>query len=253
MTFAYKSDAPLWSAESPRQRMRAARRWLMWAAVPLLSGCAGLPFLAGKNLPGKTDPQTAVVVRPAEPVVETAHVVTAPPAPPVAAPAPPPRVAIAPPLRPPPIPPDAVPRVEPIPQREPNRPYVVRGGAYKPLAVDVPMRETGVASWYGEPFHGRRTANGEVYDMNTMTAAHKTMPLPSYAVVRNLKNGKQVVVRVNDRGPFKDERIIDLSHAAARKLGFTGLVDVEVRRLTHREIRTGSWKLPAQTLASASP
>lgn len=147
-------------------------------------------------------------------------------------------------------PPDAVPRVERIPQREPNRPYVVRGDAFEPMSQDLPLRQTGVASWYGEPFHGRRTANGEVYDMNLMTAAHKTMPLPSYALVRNLRNGRQIVVRVNDRGPFKYDRVIDLSRAAARKLGFTGLAQVEVRRLTHAEIRTGSWKIPAQAVAS---
>ena len=151
-------------------------------------------------------------------------------------------------------PPDAVPRVERIPQRAPNLPYVVRGDAYEPIADDVPMAERGLASWYGEPFHGRRTANGEVYDMDAMTAAHRTMPLPSYAVVRNKRNGRKIVVRVNDRGPYKYEgRIIDLSRAAARKLGFSGLAEVEVRRLTHEEIRSGSWKRPAQKLASAEP
>ena len=154
-----------------------------------------------------------------------------------------------------PPPPDAVPRVERIRQGPPNLPYVVRGDAYEPFADDVPMLETGLASWYGEPFHGRRTANGEVYDMNAMTAAHRTMPLPSYAVVRNRRNGKQIVVRVNDRGPYKYQgRVIDLSRAAARKLGFTGLANVEVRRLTHAEIRTGAWKLPPkERVASADP
>ncbi|WP_428422117.1 septal ring lytic transglycosylase RlpA family protein [Methylibium sp.] len=144
---------------------------------------------------------------------------------------------------------DAVPRVERIPQGAPNQPYEIRGETYLPDNGDVPLFETGIASWYGAPFHGRRTATGEVYDMNRMTAAHKTMPLPSYALVRNRANGKQVVVRVNDRGPFIDGRVIDLSHAAARKLGIRGVGEVELRRLTHGEIRTGSWKKLPQTVA----
>jgi rare lipoprotein A len=165
----------------------------------------------------------------------------------VAAPAPaaPPPIAAAP--KPPPAPrpvPDAVPRVETIRQGAPNLPYEIRGESYEPAAADVPVIETGVASWYGSPFHGRRTANGEVYDMHAMTAAHRTMPLPSYAKVRNLANGREIVVRVNDRGPFKKGRIIDLSRAAARKLGITGIARVEVRRLMHDEIRTGAWKAP---------
>jgi len=152
-----------------------------------------------------------------------------------------------------PHPPDAVPRVVAIPQGAPNLPYEIKGETYEPENEDVPLVETGIASWYGHPFHGRRTATGEVYDMNAMTAAHKTMPLPSYAVVRNPKNRREVVVRVNDRGPFKPGRIIDLSRAAARKLGIGGIAPVEVRRLTHAEIRSGSWKLPAQRLASGEP
>jgi rare lipoprotein A len=147
-----------------------------------------------------------------------------------------------------------VPRVERISTTLPNLPYRVRGEDYQPSNSDVPLQETGIASWYGEPFHGRRTANGEVYDMNSMTAAHKTMPLPSYAVVRNRRNGKEVVVRVNDRGPFKDGRVIDLSRAAARKLGISGLAQVDVRRITFGEIRTGKWKQqPTQRLAGLGP
>jgi rare lipoprotein A len=113
------------------------------------------------------------------------------------------------------------------------------------------MRETGVASWYGEPFHGRRTANGEVYDMHTMTAAHPTMPLPSYALVRHLANGREIIVRINDRGPFVGGRVIDLSLAAARRLGIEGIARVEVVRLTHDDIRHGRWRDPAVRLASA--
>src|SRR6185436_16301542 len=104
-----------------------------------------------------------------------------------------------------------------------------------------------------KPFHGRRTASGEVYDMNAMTAAHKTMPLPSYALVRNPANGREVVVKVNDRGPFAKGRVIDLSRAAARKLGISGVAQVLVRRLTHDEIKSGSWKLPVQQLAKVTP
>jgi rare lipoprotein A len=140
------------------------------------------------------------------------------------------------------VPADAVPRVERIPEGAPNRPYVIKGELYVPEHADVPMREIGIASWYGPPFHGRKAANGERYDMNAMTAAHPTMPLPSYARVKNLANGREVVVRVNDRGPFHGGRVIDLSRAAARKLGFRGLALVEVERLTHDDIRSGAWK-----------
>lgn len=139
-----------------------------------------------------------------------------------------------------------MPRVEPIRQSAPNVPYEIKGESYEPAASDVPVVETGIASWYGQPFHGRRTANGEVYDMHAMTAAHRTMPLPSYAKVRNVANGREVVVRINDRGPFKKDRIIDLSLAAAKKLRIGGLGRVEVRRLTHDEIRTGAWKAPPE-------
>jgi rare lipoprotein A len=97
--------------------------------------------------------------------------------------------------------------------------------------TDAPL-ETGIASWYGKPFHGRRTASGEVYDMHAMTAAHKTLPFSTQALVRNLANGREVVVRINDRGPFRRGRIIDLSRAAARALGIAGLAQVELRLLT---------------------
>ncbi len=146
-----------------------------------------------------------------------------------------------------------MPRSERIPQGAPNLPYQIRGEVYEPARNDEPLVETGIASWYGQPFHGRRTATGEVYDMHTMTAAHKTMPLPSYALVRNVNNGREVVVRVNDRGPFIAGRVIDLSLAAARRLRISGIARVEVRRLTHAEIRTGVWKLQSQTVASAEP
>jgi rare lipoprotein A len=114
--------------------------------------------------------------------------------------------------------PDAVPRAEPL-HRFANRPYVVLGREYVPATALGPYREQGVASWYGRKFHGQRTSIGEVYDMFGMTAAHPTLPLPSYARVTSVANGRSVVVRVNDRGPFLHGRIVDLSYAAAHRLG----------------------------------
>lgn len=129
--------------------------------------------------------------------------------------------------------PDAQPRVEPL-NRFANRPYEVFGKRYVPLASVQPFRQRGLASWYGKRFHGQKTSSGERYDMYGMTAAHKTLPLPTYARVTNLRNGRSVVVRVNDRGPFKDGRIIDLSYTAASKLDMLkdGTTFVEVRALT---------------------
>ena len=136
--------------------------------------------------------------------------------------------------------PDAEPRVEPLRIGGPNKPYVVLGRRYEPMTADRPLAESGGASWYGRKFHGRPTASGELYDMFAMTAAHKTMPIPSYARVRNPANGREIVVRVNDRGPFADGRVIDLSYTAALKLGvLNGVAPVQVRRITHAEIRAG--------------
>ncbi len=98
-------------------------------------------------------------------------------------------------------------------------PYLAGGKWYTPVN-DQTYDETGIASWYGDFFHGRRTANGEIYDMNALTAAHPTLPMPTYATVTNLANNRTVVVRINDRGPYHDGRIIDLSHKAAELLGF---------------------------------
>jgi rare lipoprotein A len=114
------------------------------------------------------------------------------------------------------------------------------GRTYQPFLDDTPLFERGIASWYGPGFHGRRTSLGEVYDMYGMTAAHPTMPLPSYARVRNPANGREVVVRINDRGPFHAGRVIDLSYTAAYKLDLhRGVGPVEVRRITAEEIRRG--------------
>lgn len=116
--------------------------------------------------------------------------------------------------------PDAVPRVEPRSPGGNKSPYTVLGKTYHVLADSKGFVQRGTSSWYGRKFHGRRTSNGEIYNMYGMTAAHKNLPIPTYLQVTNLDNGRQVVVRVNDRGPFHGDRIIDLSYSAAKKLGF---------------------------------
>jgi rare lipoprotein A len=129
--------------------------------------------------------------------------------------------------------PDAVPRAENLATRA-NRPYVVFGQSYQPMAALSPFKQRGMASWYGRKFHGQKTSNGEVYDMYGMTAAHPTLPLPSYVRVTLVRTGKSVVVRVNDRGPFLQQRVIDLSYTAAAKLGYinAGSAEVEVELIT---------------------
>lgn len=126
--------------------------------------------------------------------------------------------------------PDAVPRREPRTAAGNKSPYRVLGKTYQVLPSADAYRERGFASWYGQKFHGRRTSNGEVYDMYGMTAAHKSLPIPTFVQVTNVKNGKAVIVRINDRGPFHGDRIIDLTYAAAKKLGFVdqGTAEVEV-------------------------
>ena len=152
--------------------------------------------------------------------------------------------------------PDAEPRVEPIRPGGANKPYSVLGRDYVPITRDSAFSERGLASWYGKKFHGKRTANGETYDMYAMTAAHPTLPIPSYARIRNPANGREIVVRVNDRGPFHAGRIVDLSYAAAARLDLLrGVAPVELERLTFDEIRAGTWRrgdADATRLASAS-
>ncbi|MBV1786724.1 septal ring lytic transglycosylase RlpA family protein [Marinobacterium sp. D7] len=118
--------------------------------------------------------------------------------------------------------PDAVPRYEPKSRGGNKSPYRVLGQSYYVLDSAKGYRERGTASWYGEKFHGHLTSNGETYDMYKMSAAHKSLPLPTFARVTNLDNGRQVIVRVNDRGPFHDDRLIDLSYAAASRLEMLG-------------------------------
>ena len=126
--------------------------------------------------------------------------------------------------------PDAKPKVEPLLARA-NKPYAALGQKYQPMTTYKPYKKQGIASWYGKRFHGKKTSSGEVYDMYAMSAAHTVLPIPSYARVTNPANGASVIVRINDRGPFKHNRLIDLSYAAAYKLNLinagSGLVEVE--------------------------
>ncbi len=126
--------------------------------------------------------------------------------------------------------PDAIPRVEELAPRA-NSPYTVFSKRYVPMQGYVPYKDSGVASWYGKRFHGKKTSNGEIYDMYAMTGAHTTLPIPSYLRVTNPENGRSVVIRINDRGPFHSNRLVDLSYAAAYKLGLinkgSGRVEIE--------------------------
>ena len=131
---------------------------------------------------------------------------------------------------------DAEPQVEPI-AKAATKPYAVFGKTYVPITDNQPFIQRGIGSWYGKKFHGQKTSSGERYDMYKMTAAHPTLPIPSYARVTNLKTGKQVIVRINDRGPFHSSRIIDLSYTAALKLGYlgSGSSELEVERILPEE------------------
>jgi rare lipoprotein A len=150
--------------------------------------------------------------------------------------------------------PDAVPVVEPY-SRTGNKPYVVFGKTYTPMTDDQPFKQRGTGSWYGKKFHKQKTSSGELYDMYKMTAAHPTLPIPSYARVTNLKTGAQVIVRVNDRGPFHSSRIIDLSYTAALKLGYlnSGSSQLEVERLLPADIIAMNKQRQNGTLAAAPP
>lgn len=148
--------------------------------------------------------------------------------------------------------PDAVPRIEAYAPAN-FRPYNVFGRRYVPISGNAPYREEGIASWYGQQFHGNKTANGETYDMYAMTAAHPTLPIPSYAKVTRPATGRTVVVRINDRGPFHPGRIIDLSYVAAAKLGLIGPGSgkVVVEAITQTAISMGTWKTPDTPTAVA--
>ena len=132
---------------------------------------------------------------------------------------------------------DAIPKIEPY-SSSGNKPYTVLGKTYVPMTEEKPFSQRGNASWYGKKFHGQRTASGEIYDMYKMTAAHPTLPIPCYIRVKNVSNGREVIVKVNDRGPFHTSRILDLSYAAALKLGYInkGSAEVAIERILPSEI-----------------
>ena len=140
---------------------------------------------------------------------------------------------------------DAVPRNEPLARYGNHSPYTVLGKTYTVLPSSEGYHERGIASWYGSKFHGRRTSSGELYDMHLPTAAHKSLPLPTYVEVTNLDNGRKMIVKVNDRGPFHRDRIIDLSYAAAIKLGVdkTGTARIDVRAIDVKTSKRSSVKV----------
>jgi len=145
--------------------------------------------------------------------------------------------------------PEPAPKIEPI-NKYTSRPYTVLGRTYTPYTQLTAYKQRGVATWYGKRYHGQKTSSGEVYDMYALSAAHTLLPLPSYARVTNVANGKSVVVRVNDRGPFHEDRLIDLSYAAAHRIGIIGqgsaVVEVEA-------IIPGSGEAPVVASAPAAP
>ncbi|QLI81843.1 septal ring lytic transglycosylase RlpA family protein [Chitinibacter fontanus] len=149
---------------------------------------------------------------------------------------------------------------EPTPRWEPlhkwaNRPYSVLGLSFTPLDAPGQLTEQGIASWYGRKFHGQKTSTGEVYDMFQMTAAHPTLPLPSYARVTNVKNGRSVIVRVNDRGPFHKGRVMDLSFLAACRLGYAtgGSAEVKVESLLPSDAPSQIISAAAQPIPTRAP
>jgi len=149
---------------------------------------------------------------------------------------------------------------EPVPKPEAmnvqaNQPYSVFGREYVPLIEPSPYKRQGTASWYGRKFHGQRTSSGEIYDMYALTAAHPTLPIPSYARIVNLQNGNVVVIRINDRGPFSSGRIMDVSYAAAHRLGFVqeALANIEVQSIViDNPQASGKLARPAGALALTS-
>jgi len=177
------------------------RRAALLVAALLAAGCGTAPRDEGRGASGERKPSYYLDDGPPETVPE--HLASVP---------------------------DAVPADEPF-HRFANRPYTVFGVSYLPVVNKEPSKQRGIASWYGKKFHGNKTASGEIYDMFAMTAAHKTLPIPSFARVTNVRTGKSVVVRINDRGPFHGDRVIDLSYAAAARIDIaasgSGLVEVE--------------------------
>ena len=145
---------------------------------------------------------------------------------------------------------DAQPRDEPRARYGNHSPYEVFGKKYHVLPSSKGYHEQGVASWYGSKFHGRRTSSGEPYDMHLATAAHKSLPLPTYVEVTNLDNGNKVIVKINDRGPFKDDRLIDMSYGAALRLG---MIATGTARVDLRVIDASGKAAPVQTYTATGP
>jgi len=150
--------------------------------------------------------------------------------------------------------PDAVPRSEPLLPRA-SRPYSALGQRYTPMTAFVPYKQRGIASWYGKRYHGQKTSSGEIYDMYAMSGAHTILPLPSYVRVTNPENGRSVIVRINDRGPFHSDRLIDLSYAAAYKLRLVGKGSglVEVEAIDTRPGAKTSVPSPAPSASGSTP
>ena len=150
---------------------------------------------------------------------------------------------------------NAVPRVDPITIAGNKNPYTINGVTYQLMPAAKGYSEEGMASWYGNKFHGRKTSNGETYSMYGMTAAHKTLPIPAYVRVTNLANGRQIIVRVNDRGPFHGGRIIDLSYAGAKKLGYanSGTARVRVEAIDPANFQPNSVSLPSLSAQVGKP
>ncbi|MGD9949358.1 MAG: septal ring lytic transglycosylase RlpA family protein [Desulfobulbus sp.] len=136
-----------------------------------------------------------------------------------------------------------------------QRPYVIKGITYYPIPTAEGYAEQGLASWYGEPFHGRKTSNGEIYDMYGDTAAHKTLPMNTMLLVKNLENGRSTIVRINDRGPFVQDRIIDLTYSKAKSLGVVskGTAQVEIVALAEREEEIAPETMVAATVTGKQP
>src|SRR5437867_189714 len=177
--------------------VRRVRQWVFFAAALLLIACSSTPKReapapSAAPAPGPTPPRPGGYYKDDGPADNTPANLD--------------------------VMPDATPKLEPL-HRFANRPYSVFGRDYVPAITLRPYKERGLASWYGRKFHNQKTSTGEMYDMFAMTAAHPTLPLPSYARVTNVVNSKSVIVRVNDRGPFHPGRVIDLSYAAAYRLG----------------------------------
>ncbi|MFO1257950.1 MAG: septal ring lytic transglycosylase RlpA family protein [Gammaproteobacteria bacterium] len=158
--------------------------------------------------------------------------------------------------------PDATPKAEPLSKYGNPRSYNVFGKQYHVMPSSVGYEQVGTASWYGRKFHGRRTSSGDPYDVYQMTAAHKSLPLPTYAKVKNLDNGREIIVKINDRGPFHSNRIIDLSYAAAKKLGFAenGTGRVKVTAINPKtfgqrpvQVAKSSIKTPTQVAQKSTP